>query len=143
MPKTDNLNPLLADYHVFYQKLRGYHWNVVGPRFFQLHALFEKLYNEVSEHIDEVAERIRSLDAKPVSTLKGYLEIARLKEDAGAPAPDAMVKNIAADLTALTKSVREAARAAEEGGDVGTANLLDDIADGQEKTIWMLRSAAA
>ena len=64
-----NLNKLLANYHVHYQKLRNFHWNVEGPEFFELHQKFEEQYNEVKVNIDDIAERIRIFDKKPMSTL--------------------------------------------------------------------------
>jgi len=52
------LNILLADYHMHYQKLRNFHWNVTGSNFFELHEKFEELYEDIKLKIDEIAERI-------------------------------------------------------------------------------------
>ena len=137
---VENLNKLLSDYQVFYQKLRNYHWNVTGPMFYQLHARFEELYNATAETADEVAERVRMLGDRPPSTYKEQLAMARLKEDESVPAAPAMVEAVLADYRSLNGWLREASAQAGEDGDRATANLLEGIADGQEKTIWMLES---
>lgn len=141
--QINSMNGILADYHIYYQKLRNYHWNVKGVEFFALHKMFEELYDEVSERIDEIAERILSSGGKPVSTLKEYLEIASLKEDAGSPDSKQMVKNIIGDLTAINASLRKAVEQANDAGDIGAANLLEGYADEQEKTLWMLNAFMA
>lgn len=140
---TDRMQGLLADWSVYYQKLRNYHWNVKGPLFFELHVKFEELYTDAAMKVDEIAERILTFGARPVSTMSGFLEAASLKEDAGTPSAEEMVKNLVADTEALVKAEREIGRMADEAGDVGTLNLLDGIADEQEKTLWMLRAYVA
>ena len=149
MKKTfdQELASLQADYHVLYQKLRGYHWTVSGPLFFGLHAHFEQLYEDVAEKIDALAERLAARGARPPVTMpitmKDQLALARLAEDAGPTAPVDMVRGIAADLETLDGTLRPLARAAEDAGDRASANLLDGFADGQEKALWMLRSFLA
>ena len=137
---SERLQGLLADWSVYYQKLRNYHWNVKGPLFFELHVKFEELYTDAALKVDEIAERILTLGERPVSTMAGFLETASLKEDAGTPSAEEMVKNLVADTQALIQSQREIGRLADEANDVGTLNLLDGIADEQEKTLWMLRA---
>lgn len=132
------LNQLLSDYMVFYQKLRNYHWNVQGPLFFGLHQVFEEQYLASAEKVDEIAERVRSLGGKPASTLREYLEHARLTEDDGNPSANQMVERIVTDLSALTGNIRELVK--EVDGDVATVNLLEGFADEQEKTAWMLKA---
>lgn len=137
---VDGLNSLLADSTVFYQKLRHYHWNVEGRKFFELHAKFEQLYNGWAESIDQIAERILMIQAVPLHTLKSMLEVARLAEDDSIPAAPAMVDTILADLETLHRHAGDVVAKAEEAGDRGTANLLDDLRDGMEKDLWMLRT---
>lgn len=137
------LTALLADYQVLYHKLRGYHWTVTGPLFFGLHAKFEELYDDAAEKVDALAERLVARGARPPVTIKDALAVARLKEDAGHPSANDMVRSITADLETLNTSVRALSRASDEAGDSTTVNLLDGFADGQEKTIWMLRAFAA
>lgn len=137
---VDGLNGLLADATVFYQKLRHYHWNVEGRHFFELHDKFEELYTKWATHIDDVAERILTLDATPLHTLAGMLGGTSLKEDESIPAAPAMVDAILADLDAMHDSAGVVITAAEGVGDRGTANLLDDLRDGIEMDVWMLNA---
>ena len=137
---ADRLNGLLADYQVYYQKLRNYHWNVRGPMFFELHLKFEELYNAANLKVDEIAERVLALGTRPLSTLKEQLAAASLEEDAGSPDAAAMVKTTLADIEALNTKLRALVTKAADAGDDGTANLLEPMADEQEKTAWMLRA---
>lgn len=134
----DGLNGLLADSAVFYQKLRHYHWNVEGRHFFELHEKFEELYTKWADGIDEIAERILTLDGVPLHTLAGMLKATSLQEDESIPGAPEMVDAIKTDLNALHAAAGETIVAAEEAGDRGTANLLDDIRDGIEMDLWML-----
>ena len=134
------LNQLLADYQVLYQKLRNYHWNVQGPMFFDLHAKFEELYLDAAVKVDDLAERVLAVGGHPTSTLAGALKGARLKEDEARPGAQEMVANLVEDLAALNGWLRESGKKAEEAGDAATFNLLEGMADEQEKTAWMLRA---
>ena len=124
-------------------KLRGYHWTVTGPLFFGLHAKFEELYDDAAEKVDALAERLAARGVRPPITLKDQLALARLKEDASQPAANDMVRNVAADLATLNKSLRALEQEAAQAGDAATQNLAQGYADGQEKTIWMLRAFLA
>ena len=139
-PITTELNGLLADYQVLYQKLRTYHWTVKGPHFFELHVKFEELYNEAALHVDELAERVLALHGRPLATLAEQLRTARLVEDDHPGDAMGMVAALAADYDALNERLRAAVKAADAAGDDGTVNLLEPMADGQEKTVWMLRA---
>jgi starvation-inducible DNA-binding protein len=134
----EGLNGLLADATVFYQKLRHYHWNVGGRDFFTLHEKFELLYTAWAVSIDQVAERILTIGGVPPHTLQSMLKESRLQEDETVPAAADMVAETAADLRRLCERVAEVTDAAEEIGDRGTANLMDDLQDALEKEIWML-----
>ena len=140
---TDTLNALLADYQVHYQRMRGYHWNVRGPRFFELHAKFEELYTAAALKVDEVAERVLTLGERPLSTLAEALAGARLAEDEGRPDAMAMVGRTVDDLDRLNGWLRAAVKEAEAAGDEATLNLLEGFADEQEKTAWMMRAVLA
>ncbi|MCX7984868.1 MAG: DNA starvation/stationary phase protection protein [Bacteroidetes bacterium] len=136
------LNEFLADQHVVYIRARNYHWNVTGKHFFGLHAAFEKLYDELAEHIDEVAERIRVLGELAPGTMKEFLELASLKEHPGStPDCGTMVKNLADDLRDLSeKALSIAKKASSEFNDEVTANILYDLAQSYQKFEWMYRS---
>jgi starvation-inducible DNA-binding protein len=136
----EELNRLLSDYQVLYQKLRAYHWNVEGPDFFRLHETFEELYNTVTLQVDEIAERIRALGEYPTSTYSEQLVEARISEDNGRIDAQQMVKNLCSDYENLQDALEDAVELAENEGDSTTVNLLEDIQDGQEETIWMLKA---
>jgi starvation-inducible DNA-binding protein len=142
---VDDLNLLLADLQVHYQRLRNYHWNVTGPQFFELHMKFEELYNAAALHVDEVAERVLALRGRPLSTLRSQIAAARLQEDAEDLRPTAaeMVERIMADMQALGGQMRCTVAAANDVNDAATANLLEPMADEYEKTAWMLRASMA
>ncbi len=134
----ENLDRLLADATVFYQKMRHYHWNVSGPRFYRYHALFESLYEGWAEAIDGIAERILQLGGVPRHTLADMLAAATLSEDREVPPAEEMLRRTAADLRVLRGRLREAAEGAEGDGDRVTAGLLDGLCAGVEKNLWMI-----
>jgi starvation-inducible DNA-binding protein len=80
MELVDLLGDLLANYSVFYQNTRGYHWNITGDKFFELHLKFEELYNDLFVKIDEVAERILTLGSNPDHKFTEYMKISSIKE---------------------------------------------------------------
>ena len=137
------LRMLQADHEVFYGKLRHYHWTVKGPRFFELHQLFEQLYTEAALSVDEIAERTVALGESPVGTYARSIELARLKEDDSSPSADKMLRHIHEDLEHLISALKATARECEGHGDTTTYNLLDGKADAAEKHAWMIRAALA
>ena len=134
------LNVLLADSTVFYQKLRHYHWNVQGPKFFELHAKFEEIYEKWAPFIDQIAERIIALDTVPLHTLKDMLAKATLKEDPELRDGREMVERTIADLNRLRETMNKIIEAAEKVGDRTTANLLEGLGDAVEGDLWMLKA---
>lgn len=135
-----SMNGLLSDFAVFYQKLRNYHWNVTGANFFVLHEHFEKMYEQITDDIDELAERIRSLGVRPVSTMQEFINMSELSEDPNIPTDSVMVQNLVQDMDSLIRSMRTLADSAEDEDDTATVNLMEDIADRMEKDRWMLRN---
>lgn len=136
----DQLNGLLADSTVFYQKLRNYHWFVTGPHFFALHVKFEELYDDWAAKIDEIAERILAMNGRPLPTLAEVLKHAELSEETGKPNATQMVQNIRGDMQTLTDRFAQVRDAADEAGDTTTVNLLDAYIDEMRKILWMLRA---
>ncbi|MBN1311345.1 MAG: DNA starvation/stationary phase protection protein [Anaerolineae bacterium] len=136
----EKLNGLVADFTVFYQKLRHYHWNVKGKEFFKLHEKFEEIYTEVGDQIDEIAERIVGLEGTPLHTLGHMLENTALNEDPDLPGGAEMVARTVADIESLSARLQDAIQAAEEADDRPTVNLLDGIHDGLQAHLWMLKA---
>lgn len=136
------LNVCLCDENVLYVKTRNYHWNVVGPRFSQLHKFLEEQYEIVNEMADEVAERARQLGGKALGTMEEYTRHTSLKEEPGKyPDAQTMLSNLLKDHEAIIQSLRDAADQAEEKyEDMVTNNFFLNAAEKHEKLAWMLRA---
>lgn len=132
------LDILLADYHLYYQKLRNFHWNIVGRSFFDLHVKFEEMYDDAKLKVDEIAERILTLRFQPVSNYSDYLKISNLKESPSEMKDTDMVKTLLMDHGTLLKQMRKVIKKADEAGDEGTIDLLGAYIANLEKTSWML-----
>ncbi|QLE02686.1 DNA starvation/stationary phase protection protein [Galbibacter sp. BG1] len=140
--KTGNtvkeLNVLLADYHLYYQKLRNFHWNIFGKNFFDLHEKFEELYDDAKLKVDEIAERILTLRHMPVSNLSDYLEMSNVKESKSDLKDNEMIEILLKDHGTILKQMRKVVETADKGGDEGTIDLIGAYIRELEKTSWML-----
>ncbi|HEX4887554.1 MAG TPA: Dps family protein [Luteibaculaceae bacterium] len=134
------LNQLLSNFHIYYQNLRSFHWNVRGAQFFELHLKFEELYTLALQRIDEVAERILALGGAPHSTFSAYLAESKIRESDGKLTSSEMVQSVIDALGTLLITERKSLDLAQKMGDEGTASLLGDYISEQEKLIWMLQS---
>jgi starvation-inducible DNA-binding protein len=132
------LNTLLANYQMFYQNLRGFHWNIQGPSFFELHLKFEELYNDAVLKVDEIAERILTLGGTPLHTFSSYLEHSTIQEAANVKDGEGTVSTALANLKTLLEMERAILILASEAGDEGTNSQMSDYITQQEKTVWML-----
>ena len=132
------LNELLANYQIYYQNLRGFHWNVRGNRFFVLHAKFEELYNDAIEKVDEIAERILTLGGVPLHSYAAYTKVATLKAKENVTDADACLRAVVEDVQVLLKQEREILSVAAEIGDDGTQDVFSSYVSSQEKLLWML-----
>lgn len=140
-PIVDQLNELLANYHIHYQKVRGCHWNVRGRNFFTLHAKFEELYNNAITTIDELAERILTLGKSPLSTYQDYINESKIKEINTIGMEDtALVKAVLDDFSALIEIEREIMESTDASGDDGTNDMINKFMQFKEKNTWMLRA---
>ena len=122
-----SLNTLLANYQVFYNKLRNFHWNIEGPDFFELHEEFENEYNMVKENIDIVAERIRVFGVKNNFTLKKTMELSKIEEKDKNLSALEMVREVLHDYEILHNNMLDAVNASLETGDVVTENMLTEF----------------
>lgn len=132
------LNDLLANYQLFYQNLRGFHWNIKGEKFFELHLKFEEIYNDVILKIDEIAERILTLGLTPLHTYSDYLVVSEIREAKDLNDSTSTVESTLAGFQVLIVKERALLKHAQEFGDEGTATLMSDYISQQEKTVWML-----
>jgi starvation-inducible DNA-binding protein len=138
---VETLNMRLSDEYVLYTKTRKYHWNVIGPRFHQLHEFFEEQYEILDEMIDEIAERTRQLGGKSLGTLDEFARNSSINEEPGQN-PDAqrMISNLLNDHETVIKTLRKNADEAEELEDMVTNDFFLEAAQKHEKMAWMLRA---
>ena len=135
---VEYLNEILCNYQVFYQNLRGFHWNLLGHHFFSLHVKFEELYNEAQLNIDEIAERILTLGHTPLHTYEDYLKGSSVKVHKNISDEVESVKAIIQDYATIIQKERETLPVAGDAEDEGTTDMLAGFIKTQEKTVWML-----
>ena len=140
-PVVENLNDLLANYHIYYQNLRGCHWNIKGPHFFTLHAKFEELYTAAITTIDELAERILTLGKDPESRFSVFIKQSEISEVETIGMKDTdMVKAIIDNLSSLISLERDLLSITSEADDEGSNDMINAFMQFNEKQNWMLRS---
>ncbi len=134
---ADKLNNLLADYMMLYQNTRGLHWNIRGEKFFELHLKFEELYTNLLLKVDEVAERILTLEATPLHTFDDYQNTAKIKCVKNVSDGKEGIKSIIKAFEILIIKQREILNLSNDAGDEGTNALMSDYIREQEKLVWM------
>lgn len=134
------LNELLCNFQVYYQNLRGLHWNIRGKRFFDLHVKFEDLYNNAQLRIDEIAERVLTLGGVPLHTFEDYIQHNKLKVGKNVTNDEEAVQLVIESLQKLLELERNLIETTEEINDEGTNSLISDLITEQEKNIWMMQA---
>jgi len=137
-----SLGNILADEFVLYTKTRKAHWNVEGPDFYSKHIFFEKMYGELEQIIDDVAERIRTLGHYPPASLKEYLQLTHLTEESREK-NDAIgfIKELLGDHESILVHLRENIDGyATAFNDVGSSDYITGLMEKHEKMSWMLRA---
>jgi len=137
---ADKLNILLANYSIFYQNTRGYHWNIKGEKFFELHLKFEELYNDLLLKIDEVAERILTLGHTPEHSYSKYTQSSTIKESPKVADGIKAVEQILESFKTIITQQREILAISSDADDEGTNALMSDYIRMQEKLVWMYSS---
>ena len=117
---SEKLNILLANYQVFYINARGFHWNITGEKFFELHAKFEELYNDLLVKVDEVAERMLTLGNTPAHSFTSYLQLSTIKEATNVSNGKEAVQLIVKAFQTLLEVEREILSISSEANDEGT-----------------------
>ncbi|KJF85527.1 Dps family protein [Photobacterium leiognathi] len=135
-----DLNKLLADYQVLYMNTRGYHWNIKGQQFFELHVKFEEIYTDLQLKIDELAERILTLGFTPDHSFSSYLAASDIKEHRNATEGTECVEGLVNGFSILLRLERQILAEAGDANDEGTAALMGDYIREQEKLLWMLNA---
>ena len=134
------LSRLLADSYTLYLMTHNFHWNVTGPMFNSLHAMFMEQYTEQWNALDIIAERIRSLGVPAPGTYKEFVKLASIKEVDGVPRAMDMVRHLVNAQEATARTARELFPLVAKADDQPTADLLTQRLEVHEKTAWMLRS---
>jgi len=135
------LNKLLADEHVLYNKTRNYHWSVEGPSFMEFHKLYEGQYTELAEMIDQIAERIRTIGHFAEGRLKELLKLASLEEPAAPTEQAKQIANLESDHETIINRLRKLIQDFEDKyKDAGSTDFVTGLLKQHEKMAWMLRS---
>jgi starvation-inducible DNA-binding protein len=137
---NEGLNELLANFQIYYQNLRGLHWNIKGQSFFELHLKFEELYTDAQEKIDMVAERILTLNGTPLHTFEDYLKNSKVAVGKNISNDRNSVQLVVDSLTTLIELERALLDESAEADDEGTNAMMSDFISEQEKTVWMLKA---
>jgi starvation-inducible DNA-binding protein len=134
---AEKLNILLANYSIFYQNVRGYHWNIKGEKFFELHVKFEELYTDLQLKIDEIAERILTLGSSPEHNYSNYKNESTVAESSEVSDGIKAVNDILKSFQVIIGLERELLSLASDAEDEGTNALMSDYIRAHEKLIWM------
>ena len=137
---SDGLKRLLADSYTLYLQTHNFHWNVTGIQFRELHLMFEEHYTELATAVDDIAERIRTLDVPAPGTYKEFAKLSSIKEVDGVPSSAEMVELLTKGHEQVIKTSRQVLKVAQEADDESTASLVSDRMRIHEKTAWMLRA---
>jgi len=137
---AQGLSALLADSYTLYLMTHNFHWNVTGPHFNSLHLMFMTQYTEQWTALDVIAERIRALGHPAPGTYQQFVKLASIREVAGVPDANSMVRHLVAAQEATARTARELFKVVDAANDQPTADLLTQRLDVHEKTAWMLRS---
>ncbi|MCD8422256.1 Dps family protein [Tenacibaculum finnmarkense] len=134
------LNTLLANFQVYYQNVRGLHWNIKGKSFFELHVKFEELYTDAQEKVDLIAERILTLQGTPLHTFDDYIKLATVSIGKDISNDEKAVALVVDSLAELLKIERAILAISDDANDEGTNSMMSDFIAEQEKTMWMLNA---
>ena len=134
---AEKLNELLANYQVFYMNSRGFHWNIKGEDFFELHLKFEELYNDSLVKIDEIAERVLTLGFVPLHTYSDYSKVSKIGEAKNVTRGNEAITEILKGYEVLLPLERELLDLSGKSDDEGTNALMSDYIREQEKLVWM------
>jgi starvation-inducible DNA-binding protein len=137
---AEGLKHLLADSYTLYLQTHNFHWNVSGPQFRELHLMFEEHYTELAVAVDDIAERIRTLDVAAPGTYKEFARLSTIDEVEGVPSSEEMVDLLTKGHEQVVKTSREVLKLAQSADDESTTALVSDRMRIHEKTSWMLRA---
>ena len=134
------LNQQVANWTVAYTKLHNFHWYVKGPNFFSLHTKFEELYNEASQYVDDLAERILAIGGNPIGTLTESLNQSIVKEAQKNYTAEEMVEELSKDFTNISKQLEDGIGVAGDAGDDVSEDMFIGMKNSVDKHNWMFKS---
>ena len=137
---AEGLSALLADSYTLYLMTHNFHWNVTGPQFNSLHAMFMGQYTEQWTAIDIIAERIRALGFPAPGTYGQFARLTSIREPEGVPDANEMVRQLVVAQEATARTARNLFPVVNAARDQPTADVLTQRIHVHEKTAWMLRS---
>lgn len=133
------LNGLLADHFALFIKTKNFHWHVAGPRFRDLHLLFDEQAIEIRDQIDIIAERVRKLDADTLTSLGAIAQHTAIQDQNKASlSAEKMLNELRDDNAALVARLKAMKDLADQAGDNATDGLIDDWTDMAEQRVWFL-----
>ena len=135
------INGLLADHFALYVKTKNFHWHVKGPRFRDLHLLFDEQAGEIQGQIDAIGERSRKLGGDTITGIGMIAEMTQVKDQKSASvSAEDMIAELRDDNAAMVARLKAMKETAEKAGDNATDGLLDDWTDMAEERVWFLNS---
>lgn len=137
---VDSLNALLSTYQIHYMNTRGFHWNIKGQNFFELHLKFEEIYNDLLLKVDEIAERILTIEGAPLHAYSDYAQNSLIAEAKDISDGTNAIENLLSGFKTLISTQRNLLEQAADASDEGTAALMSDYIKEQEKLVWMLKA---
>lgn len=137
---TTSLNQVLADSYALMALTHLAHWNVEGPGFFALHTAFQTQYEELFTAVDEIAERIRALNAYALGGLGKFAATSQMKEFAAPLSQENYVKRLLAANEQLLADAAKARDLAGQANDAESQDLMISRITLHQKTVWMLKS---
>lgn len=137
---AEGLKALLANSYTLYLQTHNFHWNVTGPRFRELHLMFEEQYTELATAVDEIAERIRTLGVLAPGTYAEFARLSSVEEVEGEIEAETMIQLLKQAHEQVVTSCRQVLSVAQRADDESSVALISDRMRIHEKTAWMLRS---
>ncbi|MBI1402227.1 MAG: DNA starvation/stationary phase protection protein [Porphyrobacter sp.] len=135
------LNGLLADHFALFIKTKNFHWHVKGPRFRDLHLLFDEQAIEIRDQIDVIGERVRKQGGDTLTSVGSVAKATRIEDqDSASLDAEAMIAELRDDNRKVVERLKKMKTLADQAGDNATDGLLDDWTDMAEERVWFLSS---
>ncbi len=135
------INGLLADHFALYVKTKNFHWHVKGPRFRDLHLLFDEQAIEVRDQVDAIGERARKLGGDTITSVGMISQHTQIKDqDSADLSAEDMIRELRDDNQRMVDRLKSMKETAETAGDNATDGLIDDWTDMAEERVWFLNS---